>query len=274
LANPNDTPLISYFKDWGNVVAIIALIQVWIIALWKRYIKKGAISLYKAGSIEVSFSVWGPSIALLGTLRAINQDIFINDITITITRLRDNAQQLLTWKAFRSHLLSIGPRDDVKLELANSILVRKDNPHKYHIFFASDAFANEYRPQAKPYIEAWQQFVHAQLEAAQIKNRQDVLAAMNNPAIMEGLFGDFLKGKLANSVWVSLNNTFYWHAGSYRLDMDVSCGDPQIKLSRSWMFTIEDEDEKNLRLNIISSMREVIKVPHFYNYVYKPYKAN
>jgi hypothetical protein len=271
LANPNDAQHIPYFKDWGDLVAVIALIQVWIIALWKKYIKKGAIALYEAGSIEVSFSIWGPSIALLGTLRAINKDIFVNDITITITRLKDKAQQFLKWKAFRSHLFSISPRDDIKLEVASSVLIRKDYPHKYHIYFATDAFANEYRPQVRPYTEAWGEFVRARLEAAEIKTGEKVLAAMNNPAIMEKIFADFLKEPLPSRIWQSLNNTFFWHAGSYRIDMNVSCGEPAGKLSRSWEFNIEDTEEKNLRLNIISCMREVINVPHFYNYVYKDY---
>lgn len=260
--------------NWSGIVSIIALLQVWAIALWKKYVRKGRILLYEAGNIEISFSIWGPSIAILGTLRAINKDVFVDNITMTITRLRDNAQQSFAWKAFRSPLLSITGRDDIKVEAANSILIRQDNPYKYHIFFASDSFANDYRSDVRPYTELWENFIKSKLTESAAGAPWKAQTTTNNPADVDKLFGDFLREALPSQIWARINNTFFWHAGDYRVDMVVSWGEPQEKLARLWQFSIDQKEESDLRLNIIACMREIIKVPHFYNYIYKTYRTS
>jgi len=56
------------------IVAIIALIQPWVVYLWKKFVRKGEIKLYPTGSIEVGYSSYGPTIGLHGTFRCLNQD--------------------------------------------------------------------------------------------------------------------------------------------------------------------------------------------------------
>jgi len=64
--------LLTFFKENGILLlAIYGVVQVWIIALWKKYIKKGKIRIFETGSLEIGYSAFGPTIAVNGTLRAL-----------------------------------------------------------------------------------------------------------------------------------------------------------------------------------------------------------
>ena len=54
------------------VASGVAMAQPWAIGFWKRYIRRGTITPYVTGFIELGFSDFGPTIAIDGTLRALN----------------------------------------------------------------------------------------------------------------------------------------------------------------------------------------------------------
>ncbi len=42
----------KFIKDWGTlIIATVALIQVRVIALWKRYFRKSTVEIYEAGEL-------------------------------------------------------------------------------------------------------------------------------------------------------------------------------------------------------------------------------
>ena len=61
---------LSTLKDIGPwIVGFAALVQVWVIALWKK-LRKGKIDLYESGSVEIGYSGLGPSVALTAAIPA------------------------------------------------------------------------------------------------------------------------------------------------------------------------------------------------------------
>src|SRR2546428_9072098 len=82
----------SFIKAYGSLaLSIFAILQVWIYGVWKRYFRRGIIEVYETGLIEIGYSLFGPTIGLNGTLRALHHDVFIRTIELTVTRESDGA---------------------------------------------------------------------------------------------------------------------------------------------------------------------------------------
>src|SRR5437660_1351433 len=80
---PRGHSLVSDAKLW---LAIVALVQPWLIALWKKFLLRGRIRAYPSANIEIGFSTFGPTVALQGTLHASHRDIFVTSAGMVVTR--------------------------------------------------------------------------------------------------------------------------------------------------------------------------------------------
>jgi hypothetical protein len=120
----------TWLKDIGPwIVSLLALIQVWLIALWKR-LRTGQLEIYESGTIEIGYGNFGPSIAVNGTLRCKHKDVFVRRAKIQLKRLKDGAEHAFAWRAFRPTTISLSPTANLELELASSFLITLDQPHR------------------------------------------------------------------------------------------------------------------------------------------------
>src|SRR2546423_1664122 len=88
-------------ETWTAIVAVIALVQPWLFQLYLRLFRRGAIDIYETGGIEVGFSAFGPTIGLIGTLRARYQDMFVQTATIMVAKVGSTQKHYFNWGAFR-----------------------------------------------------------------------------------------------------------------------------------------------------------------------------
>ena len=85
--------LTAFLKGWGSlIVAAVALVQPWVIGLWKKFFRPGTIDIHETGTIEVGYSGFGPTIGLRGTLRAVHRDQFVRDIQLAVAKLKDDSK--------------------------------------------------------------------------------------------------------------------------------------------------------------------------------------
>ena len=71
---PGSGGIPEFLKGWGSlIIATVALVQPWMIALWKRFVRPGTIDIHETGTIEIGYSSFGPTIGLRGTLREIGR---------------------------------------------------------------------------------------------------------------------------------------------------------------------------------------------------------
>lgn len=70
-------------------MSIYAILQVWAIAVWKK-LRKGKIQIFETGWIEVGFISFGLIITLTGTLRAERKDVFVQEVSVSVTRDSDD----------------------------------------------------------------------------------------------------------------------------------------------------------------------------------------
>src|ERR1700682_1369881 len=95
-----------FLKGWGSlIVATVALIQPWIIALWRKAFRPGSIDIHETGTIEIGYSSFGPTVGLRGTLRAVHHDQFVRIIDLTVIKEKDAARHFFPWVVFRAEKL-------------------------------------------------------------------------------------------------------------------------------------------------------------------------
>lgn len=258
----------TFLKDYGgHILAFIALIQVWLIAFWKNFIVNPTANIYPTASIEVGFSNFGPTIALLGTLRAEKGDIFINKMQVRVVRLRDKAEHIFSWRAFRPNEIATNLSTNIQLHIASGFLITPKAPKQYHVFFASDSFSSEYQEHIQPLRESWIAF--AERTAAQPDENITNQIAKSKETTSE-VFSKFISSGKATSFYNKISNDFFWHTGKYKIIFTVE-NDGRHPIANEWEITITEKDERDLRLNTITIVQELCGLPVNYNFSYKEY---
>lgn len=264
----------QFLRDYGgHALGFLGLAQVWAIALWKRFFIRGQLAVYETANIELGFSGFGPTVTLLGTLRASHKDVFVRRMRVRVIRKSDKAEHTFTWRAFRPSSVTLGAKDQQSLEIAGSFLVSTRAPRQYNVFFASAAFGSQYEAYVQPLRDKWYGFVDEKVREVNQNLAGQISRVLENPALSAELFDQFMKAGHATELHTAVSNGFFWHAGSYELEFKVETDRSREDITRRWQFTLLPDDEKNFRLNIITLIRELCNLPIVYSFAYKDYSA-
>jgi len=218
-------------------IAVVALVQPWLIAVWRRYFRQGQIDVHETGLIELGFSALGPTIGLHGTLRAVHRDIFVADISLNIVRLRDGAQHTFGWAAFRG-----GQLGEELYTLPASFLVSASQPHRYNIVWSDNETRQEMDEALAPVKEAWQKKVFENW-APEIED-------------YSGPYEELAETPVHVQAFTDVGRRCYWDAGSYRLDLAVASARPDRSFRRRWKFELTEQDAELLLRNSIVILRQ------------------
>ena len=99
-----------------------------------------------------------------------------------------------------------------------------------------------------------------------------IARVLENSALSARLFDDFIGAGHAAELHTAISNDFFWRAGDYDLEFTVDNNGRPGALLRGWRFNLTEEDERNLRLNVVTIVRELCNLPVVYNFVYKEYQ--
>lgn len=262
---------VAKLKELGPwILGFIALIQVWVIAAWKR-LRKGSIEIYESGPIEIGYGDLGPSVGLMGTLRCIEKDVFVRSMEIEILRKKDGARHFFRWYAFRPHELSLGTRSPPKLEIAGSFLTTSSQPSKYNIFFTESAFIGEFRPKVKPFTDRWHAYVKERFEETGEDTMRRAAEVLGNTQFTQNLFQSFSEQGNVTDTYSLLDRAFYWDEGKYQLTLNVLAAKPERSFSKTWGFMISKEDSERLRLNTVSILQSFCGIQVTFSFAYPEY---
>jgi hypothetical protein len=75
--------------------------QLGVIAVAKR-LRRAKLDFFESQNLEIGFSQFGPTVALIGTVRTLHKDYFVRAISVTVTRKRDSIRRSFDWSTFRS----------------------------------------------------------------------------------------------------------------------------------------------------------------------------
>jgi len=195
---------------------------------------------------------------MLGTLRALNKDVFIKRMKVRVVRTEDKAEHTFTWRAFRSNVYTGAALTPQSLAVAGSFLVNTAAPRQYNVFFASAAFTGQYQSLVQPLRDAWLSFLNAQNLAP-------------NPAFAADKFTQFIQAGHTTELHTAISNGFFWRSGDYQLEFIIETDSLAKDISRQWRFSISAQDEQALRLNVITLIRELCNLPVTYNFANKEY---
>ena len=68
--------------------AVVGVAQYWLIALYRKIVKRQKLEVIRAGVVEATFSVLGPMVSLLGTIVSFNRDAIISKIDLVLPKER------------------------------------------------------------------------------------------------------------------------------------------------------------------------------------------
>jgi hypothetical protein len=266
------TSLIETLKELGPwIISFLALVQVWAIAAWKRFCRPGQVEIHESGNIEIGYIGFGPTIALTGTLRSLNKDVFIKQLRLSVSRKKDSAHFRFSWRAFRPNTYSMVAEQPTTIELASSFLLTTSSPHKYNIVFVDDSFLAEFTPKLRTVANEWQEFIKKEFDTLEKQGQRPDYTHLQNPAFSEMLFDNYLKTESARSAFAVINNAFYWQAGEHELTLIVETSRPNKIFQQCWSFALSDQDIEHLRLNSVLVMRTTCGLAATYNFAYAEY---
>lgn len=246
----------NFIKTYGTlIVAIYGVVQVWIIAVWRRFFRSGRLEIYPNSSIELGYSGFGPTIGIFGTLRAMHRDIFVNRITIRLTRSRDMAQHQFEWLAFRSNQIPIGPNQGGTVEIASPFMVSQSQPFRFNILLSDATHRQEMQPALTRITDAWAEVTRAVPDQA-------------TPPNFPQLFQNLVRGGRITADWSSLQRLCYWEAGQYTIDLTVETTHPTRTFRIQRRTTISEAEAERLRNNTLVIVAEICGQFNNYQFVY------
>jgi|GEM_PF-1625752 len=245
--------VIDFIKTYGALIlSVIAIVQVWVIALVKKY-RKGKIDIFETAWIEIGLAGFGPAINLNGTLRAHRKDVFVHEVSLHLIRESDGAAFQLGWIAFKAPQMKIGDPMATTVELPSGIIVREGQPFRYSIVFCDKQVFASLQRQLSLVLNEWKQFV----EERQAKI-QKALKTTNENSLSEQLFREFVQASETVQSTLDFHESVnWWKAGKYRIRMDVKASSPDKTFSEEWAFLLDEESCEKLRANTMATLREV-----------------
>lgn len=126
----------TFIEKFGAlIIAVLALIQPWIIAIWRKYFKPGRIDFFKTGKLEIGFSSFASTIGINGTLKGLNKDMYISNIHLNLVKKKDSSQHRFEWSIFRDTKLKLSGNKDMEVELPYGIMLSTNSPQRINIQF-------------------------------------------------------------------------------------------------------------------------------------------
>lgn len=265
----------EFIKSYGAfILAFIGFIQFWIKILWEKFFRKGEIDYYETGTIEIGYSMWGPTIGLNGTLRALNKDMFVKSIDLLVVREKDKSQHVFRWIAFRPPRIDLSGSQPISLEIPSGFLISTNSPHRFNIVFNDNDLFEDIRPIFNEYIAEWYKVIEQLTKILPYPSgvfESEILA--ERAALIE----DFRSSKIHIDTYTALDRKCYWEAGNYFLTINIKTSKPDKVFTKHYKFSINETDSKNLKLNVITMLEEPIssylRVQNYpYNFAYSTYK--
>jgi hypothetical protein len=257
--------IFSALREVGPwLLSFIALVQMWVVKAVEK-LRRGKIEIFESKAIQVGHGALGPSLALLGTLRAVGKEVFVRDMHAVVERKRDHARLTLTWWAFRSPASG-----RLNLEPVYGFLASPAQPFRYDLFLVDSDFA-ESRGKLEGLGRRWIDFVRARIAHLPAEQGVDPSTILNNPALSETLFSEFLREPEAMDVFQGFDGRTYWEVGEYAVALIVVDADAR-RFRKSWTFRLGAEDAKRLRSNAAGAIREVCGLLPGYASAYAQYE--
>lgn len=236
----------NWIMKFGTImVAFLALIQPWLIFLFKKYLRPGSIEFDQSGNIEIGFSSYASTIGVNGTFRSIGKDMYVKKMELILTKKKDSSIHKLDWAVFRDTKLHFD--DDLKsnFELPYGFQLSTNSPQRLNIQFHDLVQQDDLRPTTDNLSNEW--ISHLENEYS-YEQRQDGSDTMNK---IDQIYQPFKIAPVMVDTYGIILEKFYWEEGKYNLELKIYTANSKKAFNGNWEFTITDEQKRLLKNNTI-----------------------
>ena len=211
---------------------------------------RSKIDVHPAGQIEIGFSIFGPTVGIQGTLRAIGRDEFVARSWMTIERISDHLRHDFEWAVFRPQAVS---PPSASWEVAAGFLVSKAAPRRFNIQFHDTATAKRLSAPLTELKNAWLQ--HLQ--------KKNIRLADVQPKDVRKEYDQFLElnKETSGRAYQAIDRDFYWVQGDYRLCLSVETSRPAKVFLYTYKFCLSEPESVSIRANVTACMLTACNVP-------------
>lgn len=241
------------FMHWQVAIAILALLQPWIITLYEKYLKPQRIQIFEAGKVEIGYSNLGPTIGLNGTMKAENNSVFVQTVELELVRENDKSTHNFEASFFRSNKIRISPNIDMEIELASGFMVTTIQPHRFNILFVDNKAQRELE---KTVEEFWQEWIlYLQKRKGEDMSQAHMLPFDNNK-----YYEEYFKMSIHVNTYTKVERIRYWEPGKYKMTLKVKTDNPDREFKSTLNFSITESDAKLLSFNSLEILKTICGV--------------
>ncbi len=266
--------LTIFLKTYGTfIVAFLALIQPWIIALYKRFFRQGEIDIYETGSIEIGYSTFGPTIGINGTLRCHHNDLFVQDIKLELVKQKNSSRHIFDWGVFRNQKLTMSG-DQNEFEIPYGFMLSTSSPRRFNIQFHDIQVKSEMQTVINKVNEEWVKGIIDIIYQGDPQLLPEAGGLSSYPSAIIGFYEQFKKKDTHVQAYTDLDRMCYWEEGKYSLIMTVQTAKPNKQFIKKWDFNLSEQDKESVRLNSVNMLQEVLlpKLPVQYYFAFPKYE--
>lgn len=232
----------------ATVIAILALLQPWIIKLWDHFFRKIRLIFIPSAKIKLYYNRSGAYIYLGGVIESQNKAAVVKDIAVKIIRKKDKAELALDWSSFMIPVFqSIGGNAVSSSEIARPFKVEAGGLCPVFIEFGSTNIQ----------------------EIDRLSEIYSTMAAESQQILQQGIMPDQAKKTLSESANYKkfkdeLLENFYWKTGDYEIVLSIIFNDKRTEQYK-FKFNIDKEETENFKQNIekslLSPIDEICRIP-------------
>lgn len=229
----------SVYEIIATVIAGVALIQPWLIAVYKKFVKKLKVIFRPSSTIKLFYNQSGSYVSLGGVIESQNKSSVINNISVKIVRESDKAELKMDWSTFSSPIFQLIAGNAVtSSETARPFKIEANNLYPVFVEFINKN-ANE-NDRMKEIVD-------------DIKNNTHELIKNNPAADFQTNLKSLKQYKNYKEYEKELLENYYWKEGKYSLYMDISFNEKEA-LQNKYCFEVTKDDVKKFKENITKSL--------------------
>lgn len=247
-ANVMTTNVMTPYEIIATVIAMLALLQPWIIKLWDRFGRKIRVNFIPSAKIKLYYNRSGAYVYLGGVIETKNKAAIVKDIAVKVVRKKDKAELLLDWSSFMIPVFqSVGGNAVTTSEIARPFKVEAGSLYPVFVEFASTN-------------------IQESNHLTEIYNTIALeLARIMQPSITI----DQAKYALANSSSYQafrdeLLQNFYWKADDYVIELTITYNDTKTQQYK-FKFSIDASEaaafKGNIEKSLLCAVDEFYRVP-------------
>lgn len=233
--------VMTTYEIFTTVIAILALLQPWMIKLWDRFCRKICVNFIPSSKIKLYYNRSGAYVYLGGVIEAKNKAAVVKDIAVKVVRKKDKAELLLDWSSFMVPVFqSVGGNAVTTSEIARPFKVEAGNLSPVFIEFASTNIQ----------------------ESNRLTEIYNTMALELTGIVQQNITIDQAKYALATSTTYKnfrdeLLQNFYWRADDYVIELTITYNNTKTQRYK-FKFSIDVSEADSLKGNIEKSLQSVV----------------